>query len=183
LRSTIIHFLCRYSVHCLLGGAHSKFINANFLDSFQMSVDGLQRCISKRDSFLFCEFFLLAVKSASKLKDASRYKELAALVITPDFPKFSPDESKPLLFLAKRIYDLELYDLSREIVELSIAADSKNAEAWFVSGWLILETDEEQAANKIRRSVELDSTMVSRIQQDERCKRFPILKDVGQQIN
>lgn len=165
------NIITRFSLTALLGVAHGAHFNGKLSKSYSSCIEGLTRSTTKCNSWMWSEFFTVAVEVGLKLKEESVFKELSAIATADECPDYDKDASKPLLRLSMWGCGLGFNEASFELVERAILADSENADAWFFSGWSVLCTNEQEAEKRLKRSVELDPAMASRIQEDERCQK------------
>lgn len=162
----------RFSLSALLGAAHGAYFEGKLSKSYSLSIEGLERSKLKCDAWKWSEFLNLAVEVGLKLKGENTFRELAAFAIADDYPDYVQEASKPLLELSMWGYSLGLNEVSTELVERAIKANTENADAWFFSGWSLLVSNEQEAEQRLQRSVDLDRAMASRIQKDEQCQKF-----------
>lgn len=172
----VLRFIARFSSSVLLGAAHGANLRGELFKSYSFSIDGLKRSKLKNNSMYWSEFLSLAIDTGVKLKNERYFREISSIVLSDGCPVFYNNTSESLLKLAKWGFGLKTSDAPKEliddIVEKAINADEKNANAWFIAGWISLDSNVDNAVSKLRKSVSLDTRMISRIQKDEKCKIF-----------
>lgn len=174
----VLQIISRYSSSALLGLAHGANLRGELSKSYNLSIDGLMRSTSKNDATYWSEFLPLAIAVGLKLQDERCFREISSIVLSNNCLELHSDVCEPLLKLSKWGYELNINDVSMKLIENAISADENNAKAWFFAGWMLLESDLDESVLKLRKCVALDARMISKIQLDEKCKKFLTEKSI-----